>query len=135
LSAAHREARFPRSRRLLRGTQFKRVFDRPERCADACFAIAARRSQSDAPFGGTARLGLAISRKALPHAVDRNRIKRIVREAFRLRRWPCSVDLVVVGRAGLRRAANAEVRQSVEAHFDRIRQRLCGTASAHVPER
>jgi ribonuclease P protein component len=33
---------------------------------------------------GSARLGMLISRKHSTHAVDRNRIKRCIREAFRL---------------------------------------------------
>ena len=32
---------------------------------------------------GTSRLGIALTRRLLPRAVDRNRVKRIVREAFR----------------------------------------------------
>jgi ribonuclease P protein component len=32
---------------------------------------------------GISRLGIALTRRLLPRAVDRNRVKRIVREAFR----------------------------------------------------
>ena len=35
--------------------------------------------------GGGARLGLVVGRRFLPRAVDRNLLKRIVREAFRLK--------------------------------------------------
>ena len=43
-----------------------------------------------------ARLGLVVGKKLLKHAVDRNRLKRIVREQFRLRRASLPVmDLVV----------------------------------------
>ena len=42
------------------------------------------------------RLGLVVGKKLLKHAVDRNRLKRIVREQFRLRRASLpGVDLVV----------------------------------------
>ncbi len=49
------------------------------------------------PEGMTeARLGLVVGKKLLKHAVDRNRLKRIVREQFRLRRPALPVmDLVV----------------------------------------
>lgn len=45
---------------------------------------------------GYARLGIIASRKALPRAVDRNRARRRVREAFRrvCQRLP-AVDIVV----------------------------------------
>ncbi len=44
----------------------------------------------------TARLGLVVGKKQLKRAVDRNRVKRIVRELFRLRREALpACDLVV----------------------------------------
>ncbi|WP_306605303.1 ribonuclease P protein component [Azonexus sp.] len=43
-----------------------------------------------------ARLGLVIGKKLLKRAVDRNRVKRIVREQFRIRRGTLPVcDLIV----------------------------------------
>lgn len=45
---------------------------------------------------GRARLGMIVAKRLLPKAVDRNRVKRCVREAFRLQRVnlpPC--DFVV----------------------------------------
>jgi ribonuclease P protein component len=56
--------------RLLQGR--KRVED----CLEMAFV---RRA------GGGARLGVVVSRRFLPRAVDRNTLKRIVREAFRAR--------------------------------------------------
>lgn len=49
------------------------------------------------PEGNTeARLGLVVGKKQLKRAVDRNRVKRVVREQFRLRRPSLpAVDLVV----------------------------------------
>jgi len=130
LIASTPEAGFPRSKRLLRGADFRRVLEQPTRSVDACFAVAAHRGRAT-----SARLGLAVSRKALPRAVDRNRIKRIVREAFRSRHWHCCVDVVVVGRAGLKGAVNVSVRRSIEAHFERVHRRLCASATAPGRER
>jgi ribonuclease P protein component len=127
LSTPHAAARFPRSRRLLTRADFKRILGQPGRSADAWFAVAAKRPAADDTHRAGARLGLAISRKALSRAVDRNRVKRIVREAFRQTVWPCSVDIVVIARAGLRRSANAQVRRSIEEHFQIICRRLCAT--------
>jgi len=49
------------------------------------------------PEGNTeARLGLVVSKKQLKRAVDRNRVKRVVREQFRLRLAGLpALDLVV----------------------------------------
>jgi ribonuclease P protein component len=115
---------FERSRRLLTGSQFQQVFRRPVRSSDDCFSVAGRR-RVDADPGSLPRLGLAVSRKALPRAVDRNRVKRLVREMFRHTRFPCAIDLVVVARAGLKQADNARVRASITRHFSELAQNLC----------
>ena len=49
------------------------------------------------PEGNTeARLGLVVAKKLLKRAVDRNKVKRVVREQFRLRRAGLpAVDLVI----------------------------------------
>ena len=58
-----------------------------------------------------ARLGIVTTRK-IGNAVQRNRIKRVCRECFRL--WPDflpdGVDLVVIARAGAHELGLAEVR-------------------------
>lgn len=43
------------------------------------------------------RLGLAVAKKMFRKAVERNRIKRLIREAFRHERpaWKCGLDIVV----------------------------------------
>ncbi|WP_036378885.1 ribonuclease P protein component, partial [Moraxella catarrhalis] len=51
--------------------------------------------------GLSARLGLAITKKKLKKAVDRNRLKRLCRENFRHRQasW-VAIDVVVIVKAG-----------------------------------
>jgi ribonuclease P protein component len=47
-----------------------------------------------------ARLGLAVSRKVSKRAVERNRIKRVVRESFRAEREDLpALDILVIARA------------------------------------
>lgn len=49
---------------------------------------------------GNVRLGLAVSRKVSKRAVERNRIKRVVRESFRAEREELSpLDILVIARA------------------------------------
>lgn len=77
------------------------------------------------PNGYTrARLGLAVGVKAAGGAVNRNRIKRLVRESFR-RRQPQleGLDLVVNARAAAGKASNAEIAASIMDLWTRIAQR------------
>lgn len=69
---------FSRRQRLLRAAEFEAVF--AHRCAarTAYFQVMARPNEL-----GHARLGLIVSKRLLPRAVDRNRMRRRIREAFR----------------------------------------------------
>ena len=69
--------RFPRTARVRAKAEFSAVFDRGRRTAEPRMAL---HWLADA---APARLGLAVSRKVDPHAVGRNRIKRVLRDAFR----------------------------------------------------
>lgn len=50
--------------------------------------------------GGGSRLGIVVAKKQLPRAVDRNRAKRLLREAFRAcpEAFPGDWDVVLVAR-------------------------------------
>jgi ribonuclease P protein component len=72
---------------------------------------------------GDARLGLAIARKQVRRAVDRNRLKRIARECFRKQRDALhGIDLVVMARAEAATAETATLRASLERLMGRIRR-------------
>ena len=109
-------ARFPRRARLLKPAQFKAVFARGLRVHErGLTAIAAANDV------GQPRLGLAISKKAVALAVERNRIKRQIRESFRLnqQRLP-SADLVVLVKPGARTPPSAQLGQNLERLWTRI---------------
>ena len=74
---------FPRRRRIVRKTDFKRVLDNGKRLADRDFTLW---DLSGVTGGGETRLGIIVARKALGCAVKRNRARRLIREVFRLRR-------------------------------------------------
>lgn len=113
---------FPRAARLLKPAEFRRVFQRARRAQDAYFTILAR-SNGDAP----ARLGLAIARKQVRRAVDRNRLKRLIRDRFRHRRAELhGLDLVVMARG---RAVSCDNRTLREA-LDTLLQRLLTQSAA-----
>lgn len=70
-----------------------------------------------------ARLGITVSRKVSPRAVQRNRIKRQVRESFRQHRLTfCGVDLVVIARPPAAGTDNKTLRAALQQHWERIQQ-------------
>jgi ribonuclease P protein component len=74
------QAAFPKAARLLKTDEFSSVFRlRPWRRTPH-FVVYGR------PTGNDARLGLVIGKKYAPRAATRNLVRRIAREAFRLRR-------------------------------------------------
>lgn len=55
-----------------------------------------------------ARLGLALSKKMIAKANDRNRLKRLIREAFRTSKLP-AIDLIFLARAGVAKVDNKTI--------------------------
>ncbi len=71
---------YPRKFRLTDKQDFSRVFKKNTSCRDQYFRIMAQTGNGL----GFARLGQVVSRKVDKRAVRRNRIKRVVRESFRM---------------------------------------------------
>lgn len=80
-----------------------------QRTRDTYFVVAAR-----ANAVSRARLGVTVSRRTSPRAVVRNRIKRQIRESFRVSKSDLpEVDIVVVANGPAAAATNAELKQSL----------------------
>lgn len=86
-------AEFTAAHRLLREDGFDHVM-RAENMADKDFKIFFVRNDKR-----NARLGMVVAKKTLSGAADRNRVKRIIREAFRQHSIKqCKLDVVVMAR-------------------------------------
>lgn len=68
-----------RDARLVNKTDFDRVFAENQRARTDFVMVMARPNQLGYP-----RLGMVVAKRLLSRAVDRNRVKRCVRESFRL---------------------------------------------------
>ncbi|MES9939718.1 MAG: ribonuclease P protein component [Candidatus Thiodiazotropha sp. 6PLUC2] len=114
------EGAFPRSRRLLKPDEYRRVFSEGRRSSDRHFLVLAYPNRDL-----HARLGLAVAKKHCRKAVDRNRIKRMIRESFRHNQnVVAGLDLVVVARHGAAVADNKRCLDSLQQHWFRIAE-LC----------
>lgn len=110
---------FPKSVRLLSGKEYQHVFRDPVRSSDPFFTILACPNARQMP-----RLGLAIAKKVVAKAVQRNRIKRQVRESFRLNQGSLQgLDIVVLARKGLQDRSNDEIQQSLCKHWEKLVKR------------
>lgn len=109
-------ATFSATYRLLRADGFGQVI-RSENIADRYFKIFfARNDRSNA------RLGIVASKKILSRAVDRNRVKRIIREVFRQHNIKhCKLDMVVMVRR--------DTLQSLDMQIDNLERLLSQVVS------
>ena len=83
---------FPKSARLLKSFEFRRVYEGNVFAADDTLVLKAAPNET-----GKVRLGLSVSRK-VGNAVVRNRWKRHIREAFRRERGNFSIGLDIIVR-------------------------------------
>ena len=90
--------RFLAKEHLRESSAFRRAFDRKKPASDPVMIVYAVENGL-----GHTRIGISIGKKKVKLAVGRNRIKRLIREAFRLNKHmiPPGVDLVVVPRGPL----------------------------------
>jgi ribonuclease P protein component len=105
-------------REALRRSDFERAKQSGFRVSSALFIAVVMRRQG----GERARLGITVTRK-VGNAVRRNRIKRLVREWFRLRSGglgPC--DVVVIAKRDIpRQVGCSEVVRDLDRAWSRVR--------------
>jgi ribonuclease P protein component len=103
--------RSPKRRRLSRSAEFERVYRQGRSKANRYLVLYAfpREDDRDGNAEEGPRLGLSVSRR-VGGAVDRTRVKRVLREAFwaEAERLPAGSDYVVVARPDSRELAERE---------------------------
>ncbi len=101
--------------RLRSKADFTRVFKQGTRVDGAWFVLLGLPNQL-----GFSRVGLAVGRR-VGRAVERNRIKRLLREAFRRNKSGRAVDVVLVAKPGLRGRGMREVEGEYKTRLARLR--------------
>lgn len=100
------EYTFGKSRRLLNAADYKAVFDGCEwKVSTKEHLCLSKRNSLNSP-----RLGLVIAKKNVKLAVHRNRIKRVIRDSFRLHQHNLpNIDIIILARRGLGDKTNTEL--------------------------
>ena len=107
---------FPKSARLRAAPEFQAVFKTGLKTSGVFFRLYFLYGDA------SARLGLAVPKKAVPLSVSRNRLKRLCRESFRSA-GKVPGDYVLVAQARARDAGNEAVRAELERLFSAIAER------------
>jgi ribonuclease P protein component len=122
---------FRRRQRLLTAADFARVFSAADVKSGQNEVLLLARF-NDRPEH---RLGLAVAKKHLPGAVQRNCLKRLSREAFRtLEPTQPNLDIIVLSRPGARGASKEDLRGALAQQFSRLRRRAARNDKAVAPE-
>jgi ribonuclease P protein component len=140
---SRKAARFPRAARLLRHADFERVYKQGRRHFSSSLtvfywprpeALPEMRAGASAPQG--LRVGFTVGR-ALGGAVQRNRMKRRLREAVRMTRPPAGVaaDVVINPKKSLLTTDFSAVVKEVVRAFAVIEQKLSGNIEAETTKR
>ena len=132
--AATAGAGFPRAARLLKHSDFERVYKQGRRHFSSHMTVFyLRQAEGDSSQGAVsekgARIGFTVGR-VLGGAVERNRIKRRLREAVRLRRAVLksagAVDVVINPKKSVLRLEFSVVLEEVGRALDGIAKKLVG---------
>ena len=121
VSSRSQDSGFPRSARLLRHSDFQSVYKLGRRhFASHMTVFYLRRAESD-----SVRIGFTVSR-ALGGAVERNRMKRRLREAVRLHGVAIGVpvDVVINPKKSLLKAEFPILREEIAKAFRTITEKL-----------
>jgi ribonuclease P protein component len=113
--------------RIKHPADFKRAFDRKRSASNDAIIVYGVENGLE-----YCRLGLSVSKKRVRRAHDRNRVKRALREAFRLAKaeLPVGIDLVIVPRGGT--VGFAEVRVALPELARAVARRL-GRVPSKLP--
>ncbi|MEX1033072.1 MAG: ribonuclease P protein component [Cellvibrionaceae bacterium] len=112
-----RDFAFRKSSRLLVGRDFQRVFQQAKfKISHSHLLILAAPNNLQRP-----RLGLVIGKKNVRLAAQRNRLKRHIRESFRLKQHNLpNIDAIVLARSRLDQLSDRELNSLLDKQWARL---------------
>lgn len=110
---------FKRCNRLLNASDYREVFEyNCLKVADASLLILAKPNDRQ-----PSRLGLVVAKKNIPTAVQRNLLKRVVRETFRQHQFEIPMDIVFLARAGANNLAAKQLTMRLRRSWETLARR------------
>lgn len=107
---------FPRSHRLISQAEYKSLFDKSNKVSQRYLLALFKPNQKSC-----ARLGLVIGKRAVNKAVNRNQIKRIVRESFRLKQEMLKgLDIVIIARQQCDKLSKQKLREGIDQLWEKL---------------
>jgi len=123
---------FSKTSRLLNAADYKAVFSNAQlKVSCRHFLVLANRNSRT-----SARLGLVIAKKNVALAVQRNRIKRQLRNSFRHNRELLEkLDLVVLARKGADKLDNKELKDTIDSLWQDLHGKMKRAAAKSQDDR
>jgi ribonuclease P protein component len=116
MQSTHRRFRFGAELRLRSKLQFDAIYASGRRIDDRFFGLRVKPNELGFP-----RVGLAVAVKTAGNAVSRNRLRRLVRESFRLAQHELpAVDVVVAAKFAAVEAPASTLRASLATLWQRV---------------
>jgi ribonuclease P protein component len=120
----------PRAARLLRPAEFTALRRCGKRISSRHFQCEYRPNEAQ-----TARLGMAVSRRVSKLAVVRNRIRRQIRESFRLGRAGLpACDVLVIARTSTAELGNAALRDELQQLWRKLIAHTVSESTRAAPD-
>ena len=105
---------FKKTQRLLQKSEYDHVFEHAKKVVTTDFVLLSRENNLGYP-----RLGLALSKKMIAKSHDRNRIKRLLREAFRQTQLP-AIDIVFLARTGVAKQTHLVINTNLDKTWEKL---------------
>lgn len=107
---------FPPFRRIRERPDFQKTFRRGKRLYSPYYILYYRPNNLGHP-----RIGVITSKRNARKAVQRNRVKRVARETFRLKQVELKhVDMVLIAQRKSNDASNEELKKCLETLFEKL---------------
>lgn len=121
MSVSKSKFSFGKNLRLLNAKEYQQVFDNVTwKASSSHFVFLSTKNSLAYP-----RLGLVIAKRQVRTAVQRNRIKRILREQFRLLQYDlANVDIIVLVRPRVDQQDNPQLQGEVANCFQRLNKKI-----------